>query len=781
MMRISCWAALAVLSFSPADAVAQKKKGGKYEQMDYGPFITATITAPLPGKNTADKGLALKLGKDAAVCFDMDLLRYSAAWTGGFLNLRGTPFDGSHGGHPTIKGRLAFATADRPGWATPGTTEFKDSRSEPYGPLPEDWARYHGFYLSGERGVFHYTVGKTKILDAPSFVQADGIDLFTRTLQIGPSALPLAHAVAVEAAATAKADGKLATLEKGSELVAALIGGEADGVTWKAEEGRLVLVMPARKAASTLVLSVARIAKGKLNDFRALASKQKPADIAALLKGGPARWKETVTVKGVLSKAKDAYVVDTIPVPEANPYKSWMRIGGLDFFADGRAAVCTWSGDVWVVSGIDATLEKVEWKRFATGLFQPLGLKIVGGKIHVLGREGIVKLHDLNGDGEADHYEAFNTDVATTPGFHEFAFDLQTDPEGNFYYAKAGPVRGGGRGFEYIARHSGCILKVSPDGKKHEVFATGFRAPNGIGVGPRGEVTSGDNEGTWMPMCRLSLVKPGSFNGCVDTAHRQTPPTWYDQPICWMPKNIDNSSGGQVWVTSDKWGPLKGSLLHMSYGTSSIYQVLMEGEGKTLQGGLVKLPLRFLSGVMRARFNPKDGQLYVAGLRGWQTNAAKDACLQRVRYTGEPFNGLLGMKVVKEGLELTFAQPMDAKTAGDAEDYAAQAWNYLWCSNYGSPEYKLADDFDARVKEYNKLRSAKKRDGKAIQEVFKTFVKGRDRVEIKAAKLSADGKTVTLSMPGLKRAMQMNVKMRVKTAAGAPVNLEIYNTVNRVP
>ena len=29
--------------------------------------------------------------------------------------------------------------------------------------------------------------------------------------------------------------------------------------------------------------------------------------------------------------------------------------------------------------------------------------------------------------------------------------DLQTDPEGNFYYAKAGPVKGGGRGFDYIA------------------------------------------------------------------------------------------------------------------------------------------------------------------------------------------------------------------------------------------------------------------------------------------------------------------------------------------
>ena len=45
------------------------------------------------------------------------------------------------------------------------------------------------------------------------------------------------------------------------------------------------------------------------------------------------------------------------------------------------------------------------------------------------------------------------------------------------------------------------------------------------------------------------------------------------------------------------------------------------------------------------------------------------------------------------------------KTAGDAENYSAQQWNYLWCSEYGSREYSAATpDFDARVREYNRLR-----------------------------------------------------------------------------
>ena len=38
---------------------------------------------------------------------------------------------------------------------------------------------------------------------------------------------------------------------------------------------------------------------------------------------------------------------------------------------------------------------------------------------------------------------------------------------------------------------------------------------------------------------------------------------------------------------------------------------------------------------MRARFNAADGQLYVCGLKGWQTRATKDGIFQRVRYTGK--------------------------------------------------------------------------------------------------------------------------------------------------
>ena len=49
-------------------------------------------------------------------------------------------------------------------------------------------------------------------------------------------------------------------------------------------------------------------------------------------------------------------------------------------------------------------------------------------QIYVLGRDQITRLHDLNGDGEADFYENFNNDCMVSEHFHEFALDLKTGP-----------------------------------------------------------------------------------------------------------------------------------------------------------------------------------------------------------------------------------------------------------------------------------------------------------------------------------------------------------------
>ena len=96
-----------------------------------------------------------------------------------------------------------------------------------------------------------------------------------------------------------------------------------------------------------------------------------------LTEGGPSRWPEVIETKGTIGPV-GPYAIDTIEPPFKNPWNALMFFGDHDFLPDGSALLCTMQGDVWHVSGLDATLERVRWRRFASGLHQALGLVVVG-------------------------------------------------------------------------------------------------------------------------------------------------------------------------------------------------------------------------------------------------------------------------------------------------------------------------------------------------------------------------------------------------------------------
>ena len=732
---------------------------GRWDDMDYGRFLSATFSnaegkTTLDGKGCAtNKGIAVKLGADArgAMLFDTECVRMAGGWTGGWIKLKGVVFDGGHGPNPgpIDKADMFFQTNPGPVWSRGG--DFTDPRKlpsgpgaakVPFGPIPRERAKYRGLHLHGEHVVFEYSVGDAVLLEMADIEKVGDADVLTRTFRVlnggAASNLILAEGDApkVEAGLATIKDTAISTkdLPAGAELI-------ADGT-------RVVVKLPAFTAGQTFKIAYAKNAA----DLKGISA---PANLADFTQAGPVHWAETLTTKGALGKDADKqpYVLDTVGVPFENPWKSWMRIGGLDFFPDGRAAVCTWSGDVWIVGGLDAKLESVTWKRHAAGLFQALGLKIVDNEIYVLGRDQITKLRDLNNDGEADWYENFNNDVQVTPGFHEFAYDLQTDPQGNFYFTKGGPVNPGGNGWGPLSDHNGCVFKVSKDGQKFEVFGTGLRAPNGMGVGPNGEVSVGDNQGTWVPVDYIHFVKQGEFIEVADLSHRTPVPTHYGAHLCWIPYTWDNSCGGHVWVPNDKWGPFNGRMLYLSYGKCTLFGVLQERVGEIAQGGLFKFPFKFDSGAMRPRFHPIDGQLYVGGLKGWQTDGAKDSCFQRVRYTGAPVCLPDELHVTDRGITIGFTSPLDTASAGDVQNYSIEQWNYRWTQNYGSGEYKVSDPQE----------------------------KGRDAVEIKSIAVSTDERHVTLVVDGLKPVMQMKITLNIKSANGSPVPKEIAHTINVVP
>ena len=266
-------------------------------------------------------------------------------------------------------------------------------------------------------------------------------------------------------------------------------------------------------------------------------------DLAALTSGGPARGPRLLTTAIELGArrrpVRRRYVLTH---PESNPWLCQMRLTGFDFFP---AAGGPPSAPGTATSG---------WSRASTTrrASSDLAADRVGPvpaaraedprrqRSYVGCRDQIVILRDLNGDGETDFYENFNSDHQVTEHFHEFAMDLQTDADGNFYYAKAAR-----HGKTALVPQHGTLLRVSKDGVRTEILATGFRAPNGVCLNADGTFFLTDQEGFWTPKNRINRVKSGGFYGNMWGYHDVTDPSdsAMEPPVCWITNAFDRSPG----------------------------------------------------------------------------------------------------------------------------------------------------------------------------------------------------------------------------------------------
>ena len=449
---------------------------------------------------------------------------------------------------------------------------------------------------------------------------------------------------------------------------------------------------------------------------------------AALTKGGPAQWPQTLETRGSRGTAQP-FTVDTVTLPFANPWKSLFFIGDHDFLPNGDGVICTIMGEVWIVSGLDESLEHLRWRRFATGLNQPLGLRVVDGVIHVLGRDQITRLHDVNGDGEADFYECFSNMYATSPGGHDYIAGLQRDGAGNWYSVSANQG----------------LFRISPDGKNVEVIATGFRNPNGVGLGVNGTLTTSCQEGEWTPASQVCLVPPGARGLYFGSrGPRADVPTTV--PLVYLPRGVDNSTGGQCFVDSDRWGVPRGALLSLSWGTGTTMLLLPETLDGVTQAAAVPLPGEFRSGVHRGRFNPKDGQLYVSGCQGWGSYTPDDGCFQRLRWTGAPAQLPVEFHAHDNGVLVRFPHTLDMGVK-EAKRHFAQVWNYRYSASYGSPEFS----------------------------VRWPDTPGHDSIEIKSAHVLADGRTLFIEIPQLQPVGQLHLHLRL---GGSP--LDMFATLHKL-
>jgi cytochrome c551/c552 len=439
--------------------------------------------------------------------------------------------------------------------------------------------------------------------------------------------------------------------------------------------------------------------------------------------------KEALRVKA----EEEYYPIITLAVPEG----VLLEIGGVAALPDGRVAVATRRGNVWMIENIASKDGRCDYKLYASGLHEPLGCTYQDNTLLVAQRGELTRLKDTNGDGIADVYETVYA-WPLSGHYHEYSFGPALSPEGEYFVT--GNVAFGDQEWwrgESRVPMRGWTMKISKDGKMTP-WATGMRSPAGYGI-VDGELFYSDNQGDWIGSGAIWNVKKGSFIGhpaglkwtdkianspvkltyeqhkgiadhmqvkndkgdYIKPDNDQTKPfvTLYDvkdkipelqMPAVWLPHGVLGISNSEIKVdkTNGKFGPFEGQVFVGDQGQSKIMRVFLEKVNGEYQGAAFDFRADFQSGVMRMDWL-NDGSMIVGETnRGWGSAGEKNEGIQRLFWNGKmPFE-MKEVKAMPDGFEIVFTKPADESTLKNLNNYEGGSFVFKYFPVYGSPRVK---------------------------------------------------------------------------------------------
>lgn len=417
----------------------------------------------------------------------------------------------------------------------------------------------------------------------------------------------------------------------------------------------------------------------------------------------------------------DTFSIESIPLPAGYD----RQIGGIDAMPNGNLAMCLHRGEILIYN---PTTE--QWTQFAEGLHEPLGLLAESdSSMLVMQRPELTRVQDTDGDGVADSYETLFDSFGMTGNYHEFAFGPARDAEGNLYLSLNVASNGAGIRPEVRGRWSdigiarefmlngpnwerykgragrmysrvpyrGWVMKVSPDGKKWEPFASGFRSPEGLGFDAEGRLLVTDNQGDWLGTSKVHHVRKGHFHG--HPASLVWNQGWTREPLKIPLKELDdlrtpamgllpqgelaNSPTEPRLIPKGMFGPLEQDVLIGEMNQNNLVRFLADPIGGVSQGAAI--PFLRTSNLGRGNHRltfTRDGSLWV-GKTHLSWAGAEGLLRIRLKKGQESFLAVDGVRQDKGGFILDFTQPVDPNTIKGVK---VHHHTYRYSSRYGSPK-----------------------------------------------------------------------------------------------
>lgn len=403
------------------------------------------------------------------------------------------------------------------------------------------------------------------------------------------------------------------------------------------------------------------------------------------------------------STESDYYPLVMVPIPD----DIVLEVGALEMMPDGRLAVSTRRGEIYLVTNAlsDDPARPPKFERFAHGLHEVLGLAYRDGWLYATQRGELSRLKDTDQDGRADQFETVSDFWEINGDYHEYAFSSKFDRDGRLWLALC--LTGS---FTSESKFRGWCFRITPDGQATPM-CSGIRSPGGLGMNAAGDMFYTENQGPWNGACSLKHLKPGAFLGhpaglrwhdeakmpgprprepesgsrmAIEAAKipELVPPAVYFP----YPKMGQSASGIACDLSEGRFGPFAGQLFVADQAASTVMRVVLEQVNGRYQGACLPFRKDFASGCLPLLFT-KEGTLFVGGTsRGWGARGGKPFALQRLSWTQKTPFEVHEIHARPDGFSLTFTEPVDPATAGDPRSYRLSTYTYIYQASYGSPE-----------------------------------------------------------------------------------------------
>jgi hypothetical protein len=414
----------------------------------------------------------------------------------------------------------------------------------------------------------------------------------------------------------------------------------------------------------------------------------------------PARAEDVGGRWGTEEREREFYPVVNVPIPKGMVIES----GAYCLLPDGRMAVGTRHGEIYILSGIDEKKPDPKYHLYATGLDEIFGLDHRDGALYVTQSCELTRVTDTKKDGKANRFETIS-DAWGYANYHEYAFGSKFDKDGNLHVAL-----GLSNSYDSYALFRGFALQVTSDGKT-KALASGLRSPGGIGYNEHGALFYIESQGPWNCSCSLKAITPGSFMGhpasfnwykyapemgpvpalpksgsrIVTEKERVKPLTPYAVifPYIRMGRSI---TGFVVDGTKGKFGPFEGQMFLGDYTQSLVMRATTEKVNGVWQGACYPFREGLSTGILNVAFT-KEGNLLCGGTnRGWPVRGIKPFALERIDWSGKmPFE-IKTVTVEPTGFKVAFTKPVDVATGSDPKSYRLGTFTHPYHGGYGGPE-----------------------------------------------------------------------------------------------